>query len=157
MRAAVPTGTVDLFTTTAPGASTERISSTTASTARQVGHAAHAHRGGHAQEHDLGGAVALGELGQRRRGTDHERQPARRDTGLDQLGQPVLADPDLAPPQPLHLPGVEVGAAHPVAQRRQAGTRRETDVARSDHRDPTCEHQSPSRSSGTIAFHGRMP
>ena len=35
MRAAVPTGTVDLFTTTAPGASTERISSTTASTAER--------------------------------------------------------------------------------------------------------------------------
>ena len=35
VRAAVPTGTVDLFTTTVPGASSSRVSSITASTARR--------------------------------------------------------------------------------------------------------------------------
>ena len=143
MRAAVPTGTVDLFTTTAPGASTERISSTTASTAlRSATPPTPIGVGTHRNTTSAGPSRSARSANAAAAPTTNDSLPAAM-PGLDQLGQPVLADPDLAATQPLDLPRSRSAQLTRWPKRREAGARRQADIARPDHRDPTCEHQKP--------------
>ena len=76
VRAAVPTGTVDLFTTTVPGAS-ERPGLLHHRLHRpQVGHPTRPHRRRDAQEHHLGRAVLLERRQRRRVPTTNDNRPA---------------------------------------------------------------------------------
>src|SRR3954470_17903884 len=62
---------------------------------------------------------------------------AGREPLVDQGRQPVLEDRDLALAERCDPLGVDVRAQDPVAQVREAGGGRQTDVARSDDRDVT--------------------
>jgi hypothetical protein len=55
---------------------------------------------------------------------------------LDQLLEPRLEERDLALGEPRDLRGVDVDAAHLVAEVRQARARDQAHVPRSHHRDP---------------------
>ena len=104
----MPTGTVDLFTTTQPGQQVLADSSTTASTADRsaipptpIGVGTH-------RNTTSGPPPSV-----MPRRADHERQPAGGEALGDQVGEAGLEDVHLARAQPLDLVGVDVGARDP--------------------------------------------
>ena len=124
-----PTGTVDLLTTIAFGASTGAISRATLLDEAEVGRAVGALRRLHAQEHDLG---ARGPRSRRRRRTS---AASRRGPPRSSAGRPssrIGTSPLRRRVDPL---GVDVGADDLVAEMGEAGRRGEADVAGADDRD----------------------
>ena len=92
-RAAEPTGTVDLLTTSAPGSQHRGDLGAGGLEGPEVGASVGALRGLDAQEHEVG-------VGSGARGTDHEREPARRQSLRHQLGEARLDDRDLTALEP---------------------------------------------------------
>ena len=123
-----PTGTVDLLTTTAPGAQDRPDLAGGGLDVRQIGAAVIVLRRWHAQEHDVG-------IGRRSGGTDDEPQATAGDGVGDDLVEPVLDDRDLPRLEPRHLVGVDVATDDVEPEMGEAGSGREPHVARSDHRN----------------------
>ena len=125
---AVPTGTVDLLTTTAPGHRCGAISATASSDVRQVGGSVVALWRRKTEEHELGVAYGLDVVGP-------EREPRRREIGAHELGQPVLDDRNMPGTQVLDAVSQAIGAVHRVPEVSQARGRGQADVARTEDDD----------------------
>ncbi len=125
----VPTGTVDLVTTTVPGLIAFGKLADGVEHIGQIGMAIAApRRRADRDEHRLGSLHSLGEVGR-------EVEPAALDIGLDQRLEPRLPDRHLAGIEAVDLVLVLVDAGHMVAEIGEAGARHEPDIAGADHRD----------------------
>ena len=133
-RRPVPTGTVDLVTTTvrcAGRAAAERLGDLGGGgeDIAQIGMAVAApRRRADRDEHGVG-------PGDRRLQLGRETQPAGRDVARHQLVEAGLVDRDLAAPQPLDLAGILVDAGHRDAEFRKTRAGHQADIACTDHRD----------------------
>ena len=125
-RVAVPTGTVDLLTTTAPGTRSGAISSAACSTARRSADPSSAcgvgtHRKTKAAPRTASAAEATNR-------SDPASTPWR-----TSVASPFSTIGRLAPLEGLEALGVALGAHHPVAEVGQGGRRGQPHVARADH------------------------
>ena len=122
----VPTGTVDLVTTTAVGRQKRRDLAHRLIDEAQIGMAvAAARRRADRDEHRLG----LGDA----RGLAGEFEPALPHIGLDQIGEPRLEDRDFAAIERRDLAGILVDAGDLMAEIGKAGAGNEPDIAGADH------------------------
>ena len=124
----VPTGTVDLVTTTVKPDSAAAISRARVDVG-QVGMAVAApRRRADRDEHRVGVRDRRGQVG-------GEIQPLGLDVGRHQRVEPGLEDRHLAAPQRRDLAGVLVDAGDLVAEIGKAGAGYQADIAGADHRD----------------------
>ena len=149
---AVPTGTVDLVTTTFGSAMCPAMVAATASTYLQVRRAVLVRRRADGDELDAAVAHALGGVG-------GEEEPALGVVPLHHLLEAGLVDRDLPRLQPLDLGRVHVDAEHVVADLGQDRALHEADIARSENRDPhapapaygfSARYQGVSRAQATV-------
>ena len=125
----VPTGTVDLVTTTVPGAMHPGQLAHRFEHEGQVGMAVAAPRGGaDRDEHRLGLRDPVAEL-------FAERQPAVLDIGFDQRFEARFPDWHLPRVEAVDLGGVLVDAAHFMPEVGEARAGNEAYITSADHRD----------------------
>jgi hypothetical protein len=130
-RSPVPTGTVDLSTTTLKPVMCRPILRAAASTYLQVGRAVFVRRRAHGDELHVGMFDAGGNIGR-------ERQAAGRAVAVDQLLQARFVDRHAAGIQQRDLLFVDIEAEHGVAEFGQTGAGHQTDIAATDNRDFHC-------------------
>ena len=125
----VPTGTVDLVTTTVKPDSAAAISRAAAVDVSQVGMAVAApRRRADRDEHGVGFRDRRGQVG-------GEIQPLGLDVGRHQRIEPGLEDRDLASAQGFDLAGILVHAGDLVAEIGKAGAGYQPHIARANHGD----------------------
>ena len=128
MRSAVPAGTVDLPTTTAPSSGVARDVQRGAFDGREVGLAVGVRGRADADHHDLG-------AGQDRLALVLEREPPGGDLLVDELGKAGLEERRLAAPQHVDLLGVGIDRRDLVTERRERRGRDQPDVPGADDAD----------------------
>ena len=129
MRSPVPTGTVDLVTTTVPGRMNLRKLAHRVEDEGEIGvPVAAPGRRADRDEHGLGILDRALQIGR-------ECQPPALGIGLDQPFQPRLPDRHQARIQAIDLRRILVDARHAVTEIRKAGARDEPHITGPDHRD----------------------